>query len=270
MTSQACRYAVVRFVPYPESEEFANIGILMAVPKANRFLFQIENSDSRYKRFFNNLPAGLYKQLSGDLRKEYEFIRQMVETGQTSSIEAFERIVAPRSNMIAFGGQRTLLLKDSPEKELDRLFNHYVHHSFTRKDGHEMRLKREVRRLVEDLKLDRPFVQHTFRLYQGTLPIQVDLAQMTDDRVTKVIKPLYFDLSRKDGLWDHADKWIPRLQRLKREGELPKKTLLPVEHSTGTEEQLYALNNIKQELGSLGTVIQAKEHDKIRRFAMDD
>ncbi|MFC3851914.1 DUF3037 domain-containing protein [Salinispirillum marinum] len=56
MTKQVCRYAVVRFVPYAESEEFANIGIVMAVPKSNLFLFRLEANDARYSRFLKICP----------------------------------------------------------------------------------------------------------------------------------------------------------------------------------------------------------------------
>lgn len=90
-------------------------------------------------------------------------------------------------------------------------------------------------RVVEGLRLERPFRQHTFKLYQGALPIQVDLAQIVDDEVTMVIKPFYFDLTSKEGLWDHADKWIPKLERLTRAGDLPERTLLPLDHSQGKQ-----------------------------------
>ncbi|GGX69011.1 DUF3037 domain-containing protein [Saccharospirillum salsuginis] len=269
MTKQACRYAVVRFVPYPESEEFANIGIVMAVPKSNRFLFRLEINDVRYSRFFKNLPKGLYKQLAKDLESEYTAIQRLVSTNKANALQAFERLVVPRSNIVAFGGQRTLLLQNQPEKKLDRLFDHYVHHAFTRKEGHETRLKRQVRQVIDDLRLERPFRPHTFKLYEGELPVQVDLAQVVDEKVIKVIKPFYFDLTTKEGLWDHADKWIPKLVRLKRAGELPERTLLPLDHSSGNQRQLDALEDIKRELADLGTVIRAEEHDKIRSFALD-
>jgi hypothetical protein len=269
MIKQACRYAVVRFVPYPESEEFANIGIVMAVPKTNRFLFRLEANDVRYSRFFKNLPKGLYKQLAKDLEGEYAVLQGLVSTNKVGALQAFDRLVAPRSNIVAFGGQRTLLLQNAPEKELDRLFDHYVQHAFTRKEGHEAKLKRDVRHVIDELRLERPFKQHTFKLYEGELPVQVDLAQFVDDKVIKVIKPFYFDLTSKEGLWDHADKWIPKLVRLKRAGELPERTLLPLDHSIGNQSQLDALDDIKRELADLGTVIRASEHDKIRAFALD-
>ncbi|MFC3851915.1 hypothetical protein ACFOSD_03590 [Salinispirillum marinum] len=192
-----------------------------------------------------------------------------MRTSNTSALQAFESLVAPRSNMVAFGGQRTRVLQSAPEKELNRLFDHYVHHAFTRKEGHEAKLKRDVRKVIDELHLEIPFKQHTFKLYDGELPVQVDLAQVVDRHVTKVIKPFYFDLTSREGLWDHADKWIPKLVRLKRAGELPERTLLPVGHSTGSERQMDALDEIKRELAELGTVIRATEHDKVRKFALD-
>ncbi len=30
----ACNYAIIRFLPYPETEEFVNVGVVLACPSA--------------------------------------------------------------------------------------------------------------------------------------------------------------------------------------------------------------------------------------------
>ncbi len=43
-----CLYSIVRYAPYAETEEFANIGVLLCAPKENYFDFQLtKRIDSR-------------------------------------------------------------------------------------------------------------------------------------------------------------------------------------------------------------------------------
>ena len=50
-----------------------------------------------------------------------------------------------------------------------------------------------------------------------------------------ISKPFSFALTRRERLWGHSDKWIPKLIRLKRAGELSKLTLMPLDHSTAEQ-----------------------------------
>ena len=49
---------VVRFLPYPETEEFVNIGVVMACPETGTFDFRIETRRrERITGFFPELEA---------------------------------------------------------------------------------------------------------------------------------------------------------------------------------------------------------------------
>ncbi|MGB2108952.1 MAG: DUF3037 domain-containing protein, partial [Marinobacter vinifirmus] len=41
MTRFACNYAIVRFMPYVETGEFANVGVLPWIPKQKTLLFKL-------------------------------------------------------------------------------------------------------------------------------------------------------------------------------------------------------------------------------------
>ena len=38
----ACHYAIIRFLPYPETQEFANVGVVLACPESGYFGFKLE------------------------------------------------------------------------------------------------------------------------------------------------------------------------------------------------------------------------------------
>ena len=56
-------YAVVRFMPFIETREFANVGIVLIEPKEGRLIFKV--SPKRFGRvtnFFEEMDKQLYKQ----------------------------------------------------------------------------------------------------------------------------------------------------------------------------------------------------------------
>ena len=62
MNKVACQYAIVRFAPYVETGEFANVGIVMMAPKQRYFKFEVElKRYGRITKFFDDVDAKLYK-----------------------------------------------------------------------------------------------------------------------------------------------------------------------------------------------------------------
>ncbi|SUA19946.1 phage associated protein [Neisseria gonorrhoeae] len=51
MNRYAMRFAVIRFMPYVQTREFANIGIIITHPQSGCFDFKIEHRYSRLSRF---------------------------------------------------------------------------------------------------------------------------------------------------------------------------------------------------------------------------
>ena len=49
MNKLACRYAILKFLPYTETGEFANVGVVLACPATGFFGFKLETR--RYARF---------------------------------------------------------------------------------------------------------------------------------------------------------------------------------------------------------------------------
>jgi len=45
MKRAAARYAIVQFMPYPETGEFANVGVVLACPTQNYFGFKLGSVD---------------------------------------------------------------------------------------------------------------------------------------------------------------------------------------------------------------------------------
>jgi hypothetical protein len=58
MKKFACRYAVVQFVPYSETGEFANVGVVLICPETGYFGFQLQTRKyARVTAFFDELKS---------------------------------------------------------------------------------------------------------------------------------------------------------------------------------------------------------------------
>ena len=65
--THVARYSIIRFLPYAETEEFANVGIVMVAPTARFLDFQLSNKWRRLSGFFDKL---IEKAVRGVLRRE--------------------------------------------------------------------------------------------------------------------------------------------------------------------------------------------------------
>lgn len=57
----ALRYSVIQFMPYVETGEFANVGVMAVCPKTGYFDYKITSKYGRLTQFFPNLSAKQYK-----------------------------------------------------------------------------------------------------------------------------------------------------------------------------------------------------------------
>src|SRR5690606_13433554 len=82
MTRFACQYAIVRFMPYVETGEFANVGVLLWEPK-NRYLgFKLlRRKYGRITQFFEELEKAVYLRAMGDLENELSRVKQLLCKG---------------------------------------------------------------------------------------------------------------------------------------------------------------------------------------------
>ena len=135
MKKYACQYAIVRFLPYLETGEFANVGIVMCCPDADFFDFKLLTRVRRITAFFEELDAGIYRRARGDFQQELQRIRHWLnpKQGEAKNAESarhlFAELTRPREVMMRFEGIR-VVLADDPAQQLEALFGYYVERNF--------------------------------------------------------------------------------------------------------------------------------------------
>ena len=271
----ACKYSVIQFQPYPETGEFANVGMLLVCEKTGLLDFRLETRrTSRYTAFFQNLDVKLYRFATANLAREMERVRDLVTGGgQRDLMAAFEGLIHPRETILRFGAPRVVLTED-PKAELDALFEHYVRHGFAKDANYEARLEKKVRESLKGLNLPAPF--KTRKLGTDVYSVQFPLVQMINDRAAKAIKPLYLGLKTPNAIYDHADRWSIKLKRLDHFGLKPEKVLFAIQgphpgDSTDAKKRHFAFQEVQEDLARYAEIVLDQDDNSlqaIRDFAV--
>ena len=101
MSKTACQYAIVRFMPYVETGEFANVGILMMAPAASYFGFELlTRRHGRITTFFEELDTKVFCHAMVELKEELERVHSLLKSQgfdprlKTNNLELAKRMFA--------------------------------------------------------------------------------------------------------------------------------------------------------------------------------
>lgn len=256
MNKITCQYAIVRFAPFIETGEFANVGIVLIADKKQFFGFQLEEKKyTRITHFFDKLEAKVYLTAIKNIQKELERVADVLnqhgfaKRNDTNDVNfahgLFNEIIRPRETIIKFGKMRTVLT-DDPEKTLKELFGYYVQRDFVDKEYQEALLVKGVRKLLVDANAAKRFKQAKIGndIYHANFPF---VEKNTDDNI-KIIKPLYLGHDDPCKLYDHGATWMNKITRLRELNLLDGNVLFTVQGPRGNNNQMDAFNDITSTL----------------------
>ncbi|EGM79553.1 Protein of unknown function (DUF3037) [Rheinheimera sp. A13L] len=122
------QYAIVRFLPFAETGEFANVGIVLCAPDVGVFAFQlIPTPSERVQLFFPRLNNDLLPNTLKLLTDELNRIQQLAEQHSSTQLFAtFQELIRPREQLIRYSGQRSVLSAAKPAELLAQLIKQLV------------------------------------------------------------------------------------------------------------------------------------------------
>lgn len=236
---QQCHYSIIRFMPHVETGEFANIGIVLTVPKSGYFDFRIESKrHARVTNFFDTLAPEFYRAAIVALAQELGRVKtllyqgderqEFMDLGRTSpALSYYSDVTRIREGVVNFSESRVLLSED-PKATLDDLFGHYVERNFVTQRYRETVLEDEMKSLLSHLASSRKFVRRQFDdgLYKATFPF-VEVGEGGD--ALKIVKPFFLGQKDPTSIIDHGVKWKNSVERLRSARVLPRRVLFAVE-----------------------------------------
>jgi hypothetical protein len=268
---KACQYAIIQFVPHPETREFANVGIVVLCPQERFFGFRLLKKYGRVTRFFEQMDNRIFIDGKKVFQDELVRIQQMVlhdlldetRTDTADVIRLFADLTRDREAIFRFD-QPAVALTENAKATLDELYKYYVEREFVTKEYQERLMEKVVRRMLQHADLADRFKDREIgdELYHARFPF-------VDDEKTKVIKPLTLDQGEPTKIFAHADHWLAKIKRLRERNSLPGNVLFPLTPPPANDDMcVRAYDDVRNELEALGIqVTTVKEIEKILTFA---
>lgn len=238
-----CMYATVRFMPFAETQEFANIGVVLCAPDTGKLCFRLARKRfGRINQFFDDLDGKLYGNTLELLEAELKRIQQYAFNVPGKNTAAlFNELTRHREGVVYFGNVSTAIV-DNIDNKLTELYEHYVERNFLNEKYHEDVLEHNIRKLFKHESI-KGFKRAQLKTKLGEFKLPF---VRNNHNALQVIKPIAFDRKTPLAAYEHATQWIDRFARLQDEQiVLPDNMMLAVEKPKGIKfEEAYieALN----------------------------
>jgi hypothetical protein len=272
MRQIACSYSALRFLPYRETGEFANVGVVVWAPAAGYFGHKINmNLGKRIRGFYPDLEKSLYRDALKGTRSflkevQQQFSRPVVvnEERHDTLVNRFQELVRTREGLMTFGPSGALLA-DSPAQALETLYQRLVLRQFTKHPEYqEVVMKRRLADCLRTWKL-MEFYQPEVKVGDDRFHVTVTFAHIVGDRPTKVLKPLDLDKKDSTNVFNHGDRWVSAFRRLSEFQMLPQQVVIPVRLPVAGD-RLEAATRVMRGLNEVGAqTIPIDDQEQLHR-----
>lgn len=284
MKKLVCNYSVIRFLPYPETEEFVNVGILACCPQIGWLGHIVEpRKTRRISGFFPELDIQMY--IAGRQHLVTELDRYVAEhclvdptqwalpSHQEYVDGLFAEMVRPREELFRFGTPATLLTTD-PNRDMRALFGHYVERHFAKhRDYQEKVMNERLTAVFRERDLLRRY--HKERVGNDDYHVVLPFVEKhrNDPCPLRALKPLNLAQTEATQIRDHGDAWCAKVERLQRMAFLPRHMLFAVKYPPVEQvKQREAAKEIQQLLMQKpGVIVEDFDNQEVlTRFAEDE
>lgn len=270
----ACNYAVLKFLPYPETGEFVNLGVAVHCPARGFFGVKMEmRKQARVTDFFPELDRENFRAARRAVAAEMERLQILIAPGKDAEMgrRLFRELVRPRETVFRFGETRTILA-DEPGALADRLFAQYVHRHFALPREYQETVM--ARRFLEVLRAHRPdrIFHREQRVgtdeYHVRIPICSDW-HTTDGVPMRAIKPLDLVRNEPTAVIEHGDAWIQRMRRLRTIHRLPERFIFAVRRPNDAVCREAAQKVLTELEGEGAVLVEADATERLLALAAD-
>lgn len=280
MTKFTCQYALLRFRPFVETGEFANVGVVLLSPEGRFFGYKLLKKYARITRFFHQLERKVYLEgkalFEEELGRFASHLRRQALDGRKRTPDfalatgLFVELTRPRDAMLQFDERRVVLAED-PQAKLIELFDHYVERNFVTKAYQERLLENDVRKLLyrTDTQIGLQYRQE--KVGTADFIVNFPFVRMVDSKVERIIKPLFLAQDEPTRLLTHGGQWVDKVNRLRKRKALPEHVLFPLAAPGFNTKAYAAFEEIRDDLIDAGVeVVLAGDDRQIIEFASAD
>ncbi|MAY42409.1 MULTISPECIES: DUF3037 domain-containing protein [unclassified Neptuniibacter] len=214
MSKYACQYKIIRFAPYDETGEFANIGVALFCPASRDLKFKLAPKRfGRITSFFDAMDPAVYKgtidHLNAELGRFQRFVD--VDTPVDLAKQVFGDLMREKGSILRFSDMAVLLTEDMDDA-LNGLYDHHVQRKFITRTHREQHMVTRLRDTLQRFDLQKAFKQS--KLTDGLHEANFPFVRGESVNPLGAIKPLAFDQKAKKGVVESADQWYVKLRSL--------------------------------------------------------
>ncbi|MCE0495745.1 DUF3037 domain-containing protein [Vibrio salinus] len=263
-------YAVVRFMPFSETQEFANVGVVIWNSEKREVLTKLAPTPfSRINNFFDDLDGNLYKTARHFMDLELRRIQEYARDADPTNLDTImNELTRQREGVMTFS-ESGMMLTEQPQKALEDLYSTFI--------GRDLKVPKEIRERVMVRELKNSFRKLPFEYKEHSLAtnfgqFNVPLATEVDTKL-RAIKPMAFNQNKPIEIADHGDKWVSRVRHaLDAQTIEPSNFLFTIEKpKSKLDEALKAFESVEKGMKALGVnIIPYDRKSEILRFATPD
>jgi hypothetical protein len=221
----ACHYSVVRFCPYPETDEFVNVGVVLACPALGYFdgVRADLRRRGRVNHFFPELNPEVYTAVVhawDDLviqqRRLPKDGQMLADFDQKQVRDVFLALTRPRESILYYSEPRVILSED-PAATLKGLVAAYVERRFAHMPEYKEKVMCDrVEHVLNEAKALEHFIKNE-QVGDDVFHVRFPFVRRTEAvvRPRQAIKALYLDRNDTTDLFHHADRWLSNVRRLR-------------------------------------------------------
>jgi hypothetical protein len=228
----ACQYAILRFMPYPETGEFANIGVVLACPDAGYIDAKLmpRGRTRRVTAFFDQIKSNVIRAVVADLAREIERVKAWVAerpypNNAVMVRQVFDNLTRPRETLLRSSEVRVVLAAD-PTVTLAELYTRLVEREIDVDAHHDRDVERAVRAILRRANLRGRFVPGS--IGDDELHAPLPFVRMQGQTPVAAIKPLDLAKDEPNKVFDAGGLWVDRVRRMGRRHLLPAHMLFAV------------------------------------------
>lgn len=236
------KYAVIRFRPFAETGEFANIGVIVMRVLDGEMRFKLApRRFARVKGFFDDVAYKAYDDVIPVLEEELSRLTDFLpHFPNFRGSDSFDELVRIRESSIVFSEARFIDAHYGLSEAAERLFARFVRREAAPQTP-EASLTRSIRRALREAGV-RGF--HSYRLDDDLVPMSFPFA--LERGTLRAIKPVAFTQRMPMALVDHGAHWRRRFEVLLAKGKLKEGNILlavepPKQDEDGALDDAYNL-----------------------------
>lgn len=211
----AFRYSIIRFQPFADLGEFANIGVLAIAPESGRLEFKLARKRfGRLHDFFGDEAYRAYGSAVDHLRDQlgrYTGPRNMFAPDSANRL--FDYLTRPHESSIVFSDPRAVYVDRDLMSLVDVLFARLVMRQ--RQEAPELNLIGDIRQALRRHGISS---FRAIRVEDDVVPVTFPLAHENGE--FRAIHPLVFTQKTPLAVFDHGTMWKKRLGYLLARGKI--------------------------------------------------